>query len=145
VLLSELETDVGAENVGLLRIEDAHAPEARSRLEPILARPGPKRASQRARKSTPPDPLARATRLLTVPAALSVPLRVGESFVLGQSYYTIEKLEFATRLEHVAWWTNSAQSRDYVWAWLSGSSGGLQALLFVDRRSKRAYVQGLAD
>jgi len=145
VLLSELETDVGAENIGILRIEDAHAPEARSRLEPIGPRAGPKRASARAQRDVPPDPLARATRLLAAPAALPVPLRVGESFVLGQSYYTIEKLEFATRLESISWWTSSAQSRDYVWAWLSGSSGGLQVLLFVDRRSKRAYVQGLAD
>ncbi len=87
----------------------------------------------------------RATRLLAAPVALPVPLRVGESFVLGQGYYTIEKLEFATRLDSVSWWTSAAHSRDYVWAWLSGSSGGLQALLFVDRRTKRAYVQGLAD
>lgn len=145
VLISELETDVGAENLGILRLENAHAPEARARLEPL----GPKRARPRtaaqAEVSLPPDPLDRATRLLATPVALSVPLRVGESFVLGRGYYTIEKLEFATRLDGIAWWTNAAQSRDYVWAWLSGSSGGLQALLFVDRRTRHAYVQGLAD
>src|SRR6478735_5038343 len=145
VLLAELETDVGAENLGILSIEDTHAPETRSRLEPIGSRASKPRSSPREPKVAPPDPLARATRLLGTPAALPGPLRVGESFVLGRSYYTIEKLEFATRLDSISWWTSSAQSRDYVWAWLSGSSGGLQALLFVDRRTKRAYVQGLAD
>jgi protein ImuB len=151
VLLAELETDVGAENLGILSIEDTHAPETRSRLEPIGPRrtkprpTGSRAATAREQKHAPPDPLSRATRLLGTPAALPGPLRVGESFVLGRSYYTIEKLEFATRLDSISWWTSSAQSRDYVWAWLSGSSGGLQALLFVDRRTKRAYVQGLAD
>ena len=150
VLLAELETDVGAENLGILSIEDTHAPETRSRLEPIgsrsiSSRSARSRASAGEAKTRAPDPLARATRLFQTPAALPGPLRVGESFVLGRSYYTIEKLEFATRLDSISWWTSSAQSRDYVWAWLSGSSGGLQALLFVDRRTKRAYVQGLAD
>jgi len=153
VLLSELETDVGADSLGLLRIEDAHAPEARGRLEPLGRRPQKARPRKPGRSqnqpseptTAPSDPLDRATRLLTPPVALPVPLRVGESFVLGRGYYTIEKLEFATRLESISWWTSSAQSRDYVWAWLSGSSGGLQALLFVDRRTRHAYVQGLAD
>jgi len=159
VLLSELETDVGAERIGLLSIEDAHAPEARGRLQPLGGRgsvsrgragrgPSGQPKGQTGRADSAhglPDPLARATRLLAKATVLPVPLRVGESFVLGQGYYTIEKLEFATRLDGIAWWTGSAQSRDYVWAWLSGSSGGLQALLFVDRRTRKAYVQGLAD
>ena len=145
VLLAELATDVGAENLGILSIVDAHAPEARSRLQPLGPRSTRPRSSLDEAKNTPPDPLARATRLLAVPAALPGPLRVGESFVLGRGYYTIEKLEFATRLDSISWWTNAAHSRDYVWAWLSGAAGGLQALLYVDRRTKKAYVQGLAD
>lgn len=149
VLLAELETDVGEGNLGILSLQDAHAPEARGRLEPLgrskeKGRAFTRRSSESAQKSHP-DPLDRATRLFEKPVALSVPLRVGESFVLGQGYYTIEKLEFATRLDGISWWTNSVHSRDYVWAWLSGASGGLQALLFVDRRTRKAYVQGLAD
>lgn len=149
VLLAELETDVGEGNLGILSLQDAHAPEARGRLEPLgrskeKVRAFTRRSSESEQKSHP-DPLDRATRLFEKPVALSVPLRVGESFVLGQGYYTIEKLEFATRLDGISWWTNSVHSRDYVWAWLSGASGGLQALLFVDRRTRKAYVQGLAD
>lgn len=149
VLLSELETDVGEGNVGLLALRDAHAPEARGELVPAgrfkeRTRAGARRPPA-SEQTSPVDPLARATRLFEKPVPLSVPLRVGESFVLGQGYYSIEKLEFATRLDGVSWWTNSVQSRDYVWAWLSGAAGGLQALLFVDRRTRKAYVQGLAD
>lgn len=148
VLLSELETDVGEGNLGLLTLQDAHAPEARGRLEPLgrsKERPRAGRRPPGSEAKAHPDPLDRATRLFEKPVALSVPLRVGESFVLGQGYYTIEKLEFATRLDGISWWTNTVQSRDYVWAWLSGATGGLQALLFVDRRTRKAYVQGLAD
>ncbi len=31
--------------------------------------------------------------------------------MLGQGYYTIEKLEFTTRLDGISWWTNSVHSR----------------------------------
>jgi hypothetical protein len=79
------------------------------------------------------------------PVPIVVPLRVGEGFALGGSYYTIERLYFAERLDLIKWWTSESSSRDYLWAWLMSSHGGTEALIYVDRKSGRAFVQALSD
>src|SRR5690606_17702702 len=87
----------------------------------------------------------RVTRLLPHPQAIRSPLRIGESFALGNELYTIEELRFLQRLEGVEWWTAQAASRDYLWAWLSSMRGGTEALLYIDRHSKCSYLQALGD
>lgn len=87
----------------------------------------------------------RVTRLIQRPRPLGTPLTVGASFGMGSELYTIESLRFIERLDGVEWWTPSATSRDYFWAWLSSPCGGAEALLFVDRNTKESYLQAWGD
>lgn len=163
VLLAELEADVGAENLGTLSVNDAHRPEERGRLQPLSeirintrgkhatngkhAARGKHAAdcSPSHKQSAPLDPLDRATRLLRHPVAIPVPLKQGEGFALGGSFYTIERLYFVERLELIQWWSKQSHSRDYLWTWLMSSHGGTEALIYVDRYTGRAFVQALLD
>jgi hypothetical protein len=87
----------------------------------------------------------RITRLMQRPRLLGTSLSVGASFGMGSELYTIESLRFIERLDGVEWWTPAATSRDYFWAWLRSPCGGAEALLFVDRNTKEAYLQAWGD
>jgi len=144
LLLAELEAEVGRTHVGILQRSPELRPEAQSQLVPW--RPAA-RAKERkelgdcgAQRETD-----QATRLFQRPMQLGVPLAVGSRFAWGRQVYTIEKLSFAERLDGVQWWTAQATHRDYSWAWLSGESGGTQALVYVDRRTGQRFLQALYD
>lgn len=149
VLLAELQSDVGAHHLGVLRIPDSHRPEDRSVLQAISL--SPQRSSQRrkSRQSSCPD-FDRITRLLPSPHALMAPtspfpLCVGLTFGLGNELYTVERLRFLQRLDAVGWWTERATNRDYYWGQLKGLRGRTEALLFVERQTNMAYLQGFCD
>lgn len=150
-LLAELSAEIGADRVGMLVEEDAHRPEAQSRLVPVsLDASAAKRGRGGARDqlsfpgawSEKKDPIPPPARLLPAPISLGKVTRggvvaVGASARGGgdRNYsesakrtscepqlFAVEKLEFLMRLEGVEWWKKGA-SRDYARAWLV--SGGV--------------------
>jgi len=164
LVLAELAADIGEDRVGVLSLVDAHRPEAQSRLGAALPNAGQgkgkgkgkgKRAHQQAR-TAPRAPLRRTeppiwsklpcppTRLLPKPVELSSVISAGSTLVLGHTLYTIERLRFEQRLDAVEWWSRPV-ARDYLRLWLQSESGGLEALVYVDRHSGRRYLQAVGD
>ena len=171
-LLAELEAEIGADRVGLLAIEDAHRPEAASRLVPVtLDAPGTasrKKGGPRVQLSLPgewsqpKEPLPPPARLLPTPIPLGKVQRGGVVAIGGGGephLFAIEKMEHLMRLDGVEWWTKKPASRDYARAWLV--SGGderaptprgpglraakaacAEALVYVVRRTGEVYLQG---
>ena len=156
VLIAELVAELGEDKVGTLELVDSHRPEAKSKLSPARIEPTGALARSGGRKSRTPAHLRKTepsfaelpgapTRLLTEPCELHGPLRVGVSVAIDRSLYTIEHLRFEQRLDAVEWWGHAPVTRDYVRLWLQGSSGGFEAVAFVDRGSGRRYLHALAD
>ena len=162
VLIAELVAELGEDKVGTLKLVDSHRPEAKSILTPATVDASPALSAGRAgtKKSKARlarlAPLAKAepsfaelpgapTRLLTEPCELHGPLRVGVSVAIDRSLYTIEHLRFEQRLDAVEWWGTAPVARDYVRLWLQGSSGGFEAVAYVDRCSGRRFLHALAD
>jgi len=141
-LLAELSAEIGPERLGLLAIEDAHRPEAQSRLVPVTL--GDAGRGPRARReqlafpgawSRPDEAFPPPSRLLPAPIplgkvggggmvaigdALKGPSEGGDPHV-----FAVEKLAHLMRLDGVEWWTRTPVSRDYARAWLvSGNAEG---------------------
>ncbi len=158
LVLAELAADIGEERVGVLSLVDAHRPEAQSALAAALpeqtqkrrakrTKAAPTRAKSSLRKTEPPiwsrlpSP---PTRLLPSPVEISTVISAGSTMVLGHTLYTIERLRFEQRLDSVEWWSRSV-ARDYLRLWLQSDSGGLEALVYVDRHSGRRFLQAVGD
>lgn len=158
LVLAELTADIGEAQVGVLSLVDAHRPEAQSALAAALPelkprakrpKPTPKRPAPKAslRKTEPPiwsrlpSP---PTRLLPEPVEIGSVISVGSTVVLGHTMYTIERLRFEQRLDAVEWWSRPV-ARDYLRLWLQSDSGGLEALVYVDRHSGRRFLQAVGD
>jgi protein ImuB len=163
LLLAELAADIGDDRVGVLDLVDAHRPEAQSRLAAAL--PGTERQGKQARRKgkrahepvrrtaaalrkTEPPIWSRLpcppTRLLPEPVELSSVISAGSTLVLGHTLYTIERLRFEQRLDAVEWWSRPV-ARDYLRLWLQSETGGLEALVYVDRHSGRRFLQAVGD
>jgi protein ImuB len=171
-LLAELSAEIGADRVGLLAIEDAHRPEASSRLVPVTLGEGPRKKRTAAQLSLPgewsrpKDPLPPPARLLPAPIPLGK-VTGGGVVAIGSGpraggephLFAIEQLTHLMRLEGVEWWTRSPASRDYARAWLvSGGddavkgkgaprpgapkAAGAEALVYVVRKTGEMYLQG---
>lgn len=148
VLIAELSAELGEEQVGTLKLCDSHRPEAKSKLGPALLEPTARISKKpRLRKTEPSfaELPGAPTRLLPEPCELHGPLRVGSSLAIDRSLYTIDHLRFEQRLEAVEWWGHTPVTRDYVRLWLQGSSGGFEAVAYVDRTTGRRYLHALAD
>jgi protein ImuB len=160
IVLAELSADIGEAQVGVLSLVDAHRPEAQSALAAALpaqaahskrrrGRAEPARVSPKSslRKTEPPiwsrlpSP---PTRLLPNPVELSSVISAGSTLVLGHTLYTIERLRFEQRLDAVEWWSRPV-ARDYLRLWLNSESGGMEALVYVDRHSGRRFLQAVGD
>jgi protein ImuB len=164
LVLAELTADIGEDCVGVLSLVDAHRPEAQSTLAAALpkeqasnkrkakrhkAQHAPSQHAPRSslRKTEPPiwsrlpSP---PTRLLPTPLELSSVISAGSTLVLGHTLYTIERLRFEQRLDAVEWWSRPV-ARDYLRLWLTSESGGLEALVYVDRHSGRRFLQAVGD
>jgi len=162
LVLAELTADIGEEQVGVLSLVDAHRPEAQSKLSAALSvtsssskRKGkkprhlPAKVAPKAslRKTEPPiwsrlpSP---PTRLLPNPVELSTVISAGSTLVLGHTLYTIERLRFEQRLDAVEWWSRPV-ARDYLRLWLNSETGGIEALVYVDRHTGRRFLQAVGD
>lgn len=139
-LIAELMAELGPHRVGVLGVLDAHRPEARSTLRPVLG-------EARGLPAALATPGVAPSRLLLapVPIAKACP---GARLQLGATAYLAEEVRFVMRLDAVEWWTQSPASRDYARVWLraegartmSGQAG--QALIFVDRRTHAFFLHG---
>ncbi len=175
VLLAELNADIGQSCVGVLALRDEHRPELQSQLVPALAmnnefgvesrkpkrsrslrqhqrlpRHAPVLEKPRLRKVLAKLPLeeyvlgSTPTRLLPVPVQITAPLKRGATLSLGAQIYLIEQLSFEQRLEAIHWWQHPVR-RDYFKVNLKGSKGRLEALVYVERDTKKRYLQAIAD
>jgi len=158
LVLAELSADIGEEQLGVLSLVDAHRPEAQSAL--AAAMPEQAHAKRRKKSKTaaaaPKSSLRKTeppiwsrlpsppTRLLPHPVELSSVISAGSTLVLGHTLYTIERLRFEQRLDSVEWWSRPV-ARDYLRLWLQSESGGLEALVYVDRHSGRRFLQAVGD
>jgi len=162
LVLAELSADIGEDQLGVLSLVDAHRPEARSVLGAAL--PEGQNHGKRPRKKTKAEPRSAApksslrkteppiwsrlpsppTRLLPHPVELSSVISAGSTLVLGHTLYTIERLRFEQRLDAVEWWSRPV-ARDYLRLWLQSESGGMEALVYVDRHSGRRFLQAVGD
>ncbi len=159
VLLAELVADIGSNRVGVLRVVDSLRPEAQSvlgqaalsearvRSKRRRSKPDPERRNgKKQRGEMPVGPRPRIpTRVLSRPIPLRAALRKGGSLFLGRRAYTIEHITFDRRLDAVEWWSQVPASRDYFRLLLRGSSGVVEALVFVDRRSNARFLQAIYD
>jgi protein ImuB len=144
VLIAELASEIGEENVGTLKLVDSHRPEAKSQLSQARITQ-PKNARLRKTEPSFAELPGAPTRLLSEPCELHAPFRVGVSLAIDRSLYTIEHLRFEQRLEGVEWWGHAPVTRDYVRLWLQGASGGFEAVAYVDRNTGRRYLHAVAD
>jgi protein ImuB len=164
LVLAELSADIGEARVGVLNLVDAHRPEAQSALAAALpegesskrkpkkgrerSREAPRAAPKSSLRKTEPPIWSRLpsppTRLLPEPIEISTVISAGNTLILGHTLYTIERLRFEQRLDAVEWWSRPV-ARDYLRLWLQSESGGLEALVYVDRHSGRRFLQAVGD
>jgi protein ImuB len=154
IVLAELVADVGKQQVGVLRLVDAHRPEKKSRLVlPSLRKKAALRRKKRApqqlslRKANAKDagfPDA-PTRLLTRPIPLAAGLRPGATFSVGRGLYTIDRVAFEHRLDAIEWWSQKPAARDYLRLFLRSAAGVIEALVYVNRESGARFLQAIAD
>ncbi|MFO0566805.1 MAG: DNA polymerase Y family protein [Polyangiaceae bacterium] len=157
VLLAEVGADIGKHAVGVLSLLDAHRPELRSELVPALGDPRLERSKKSKKKKSRQAELVRTlrplasarfgavTRVLPEPIPLDVALRVGATLRIEERLYTIERIGFVERLEAVEWWTPAPVARDYLRLWLTGTEGGIDALVYVDRETGKRFLQAVGD
>ena len=165
VLLGELLADLGKERVGVFSLEGSHRPEKKSRLTPVTPstlasrkRERPRRARGEGGESASGAPSESSlgqsgavrhapppTRLLPRPVPFDAPLRRGATLSLEHRLYSIERVVFERRLAGVEWWSDSPVSRDYVRVWLRGQSGGVEAIVYVDRATHTRMIQAICD
>ncbi len=140
VVLAELVADLGKEKVGVLRLENSHRPEKKSRL--IAVDPMSKRTQPRPRTA---EAQATPSRLLLRAVPVEGPLRRGTTLSLDHRLYTVERVEFDHRIASVEWWTGEPVTRDYLRIWLQGASGGLEVIAYVDRKNLTRRIQAICD
>jgi protein ImuB len=156
VLLGELLADLGKERVGIFSLEGSHRPEKKSRLIPVTPSTlasGKRGRGQRAHgeaasaEGAPNESslMGAPTRLLPRPVPFDAPLRRGATLSLEHRLYSIERVVFERRLEGIEWWSGFPVSRDYVRIWLRGQSGGVEAIVYVDRASRARMIQAICD
>jgi hypothetical protein len=168
LLLAELAADVGSDAVGVLVEHDSHLMEKSSGLTDIqnLKVETGRVAEHRLGSSIPltdQSVLQLPTRILPSPIELKTTLQKSELVVLQHRPFIIGKIQFDHRLEAIEWWEPKPIYRDYFRVWLSavsfGASSGVQssalhgelsqegveALVYLDRASGKAYMHALYD
>lgn len=158
IVLAELVEDLGKDRVGVLEPLSSHRPEKKSRLSSVtrshlearkVARIGaggsPEPGQTEGRVGGPGRAPGAPTRLFQRPIPFDAPLRAGVTVSLEHRFYTVERVVFEQRLESVEWWTREPVSRDYWRVWLSGSRGGVEVMVYVDRSTGDRRVQAICD
>jgi hypothetical protein len=157
VLLAELTADIGAAQLGILALHDAHRPERQSVLMPAFPSAAKRRGRAKRKPVQPSKPLpalrkalprpsnaAPPTRLLPAPVSLEAALRPGATLSIDRRLYSIERVQFEERLDSVEWWSRPV-SRDYLRLLLRGPGGVLEALVYVERETGKRFLQAIAD
>lgn len=161
-LFSELGADIGHDRLGTLQVGNSHLPEKLSLFVSVRASKPDSDAAVGARKkgksrraapaaaeqlSLQPSgfPIRPPTRLFSVPRPISCPLKKGSLMPVGSQLYTIESVEFESRIECVEWWSGSNLARDYWRVGLSNKHGHVGALVFFNRVTEECFLQALYD
>jgi protein ImuB len=140
VLLAELSSEIGADNVGVLELCRVHRPEARTQLVPL-----DDIASVPARVDGAASDVEFPTRVLEKPILLE-PMPGAELTVsIDNQLFTIRKTKRMMRLDQVDWWTNAPVCRDYARVWLSSGRKNVEGWIFTDRLTGRTFLQGYYD
>jgi protein ImuB len=148
VVVAELSAEVGARNVGLLGVVPVHRPEAQTSLTAIFAkrRPHPSgTGGVSGGAAEHPAELSGPTRLLPHPIRLPERPVVGLSFSVDHHLFTVKAITNWVRIDQAEWWTNSCVSRDYAHVWLAGAKGCVEAWIYVDRSTGKAFLHGYYD
>ncbi len=156
VLLAELTGDLGKDKVGILKLEGSHRPERKSRLSSASEAIIPFRRDKMRREAGSLETRSASlresaerrgapTRLLPRPIAFEAPLRTGVTVSVEHRLFSVESVRFEKRLDAVEWWTPEPVSRDYARVWLRGATGGLEAIVYVDRNTGARMIQAFAD
>jgi protein ImuB len=142
VLLAELSSEIGPDNVGVLELSCVHRPEARTVLAPIddvssfRKRPPPRRIA---------SDVEFPTRLLPKPVPIE-PMPGGELTVsIDNQLFTVRGTRPMMRLDQIEWWTSSPVCRDYARVWLSSGKKNFEGWIFTDRLTGRTYLHGYYD
>ncbi len=142
VLLAELSSEIGPDNVGVLRLSAVHRPEARTRLVPLGDIASPR---SRAPLQASPSDAEFPTRVLPSPVPLEpIP---GDRFTvtIDNQLFTLQKMQPTMRLDQVEWWTMSPVCRDYARARLTSGRKNIEGWIFTDRRTGRTFLHGYFD
>ena len=149
ILLAELSAEIGASSVGVLAIAEVHRPEARTLLEPIrnLSAPAPllRAATLGDRDEGEASDSAFPTRMLKVPLPLSSLPRPGMTLSIDHHLFTVARVKHALRIDQVEWWKPDPVCRDYLRVWLRSGRKNVEALVYSDRLSGRAFLHGYFD
>jgi protein ImuB len=140
ILLAELSADIGAHQLGVLEIAPVHRPEGRTKLAPILSF-----AEPRAAWTLEPSDEQFPTRLLKTALALPfVPTR-GATLAIDHHLFTVTRVRHAMRIDQVEWWKPDPVCRDYMRVWLTSGRKNVDAWVYTDRTTGRAYLHGFFD
>jgi|SRR6266545_325080 len=143
ILLAELSSEIGKDNVGVLELSSVYRPEGRTRLVPLndISRPV---EVDRGLEHTASD-AEFPTRLLSKPVPLTTTPHHDLVVSIDHQLYTVRNATPSMRFEDVEWWTPSPMSRDYMRVWLNSGSKNVQAWIFVDRKTGQAFLHGYFD
>jgi protein ImuB len=129
-LLAELSAWLGSERVGFLERVDAHRPEARSKLAPCAVSAG---AISTGSVSVGSVSVSEPTRLLPEPIEITrtdgvggraaSQVRPGSLVAAEHHLFILDRTRLDHRIDAVEWWSAQPLRRDYLRAWLHGSSG----------------------
>ena len=133
-------------------------PKSRASLVPALESPGGFGAAKKKKKSRrEPLPVrtlriarsgdgsARRRGSCPSPSRSRSRCDVGATLRIEHRLYTLSRIHFVQRLEAVEWWTAAPVARDYLRLWLTGTEGGLDVLVYVDRESGQRFLQAVGD
>jgi len=142
VLLAELSSEVGADNVGVLELRGVHRPEARTQLVALDD-------ISSSKKSKPAESVASDAEFPTRVLARPVPLEPipGEQFTVSidNQLFTVRKTSHMMRLDPIEWWTSSPICRDYARVWLTSGRKNVEGWIFTDRQTGRTFLHGYYD
>ena len=142
VLLAELSSEIGADNVGVLELRGVHRPEAQTELVPLDD-------ISSSEKSLPPKIDASdaefPTRVLPRPVPLEPVPGGGFSVSIDNQIFTVRNTKRMMRLDQIDWWTTAPICRDYARVWLSSGKKNVEGWIFTDRRTGRTFLHGYYD
>jgi protein ImuB len=147
VLLAEVSAEIGAQNVGVLELVPVHRPEARTKLVPLEAiAEGLSRSSLESMESSKWGCDEEfPTRLLAEPVPLPIFAGQKPMVTIDKQIFDVEAKSHSMRFEAVEWWTAAPVCRDYARVLLTSGAKRVEAWVFTDRTTGRAFLHGYFD